>query len=333
MRKYRKAEDCMAEKPLLNTYLFNGNDELKQEMLLERLTKRIAQVGDLSMNLQVLIAKDIKDPTQMLDALNTMPFGSPLRLVVIKEVNRAAKGVQESLIGYIKQPSPTTVLVLTAEKLEERTALFKAIKAQDPSSILDCSQKKRSELPQLVQNIARQEGVDISFVAARALVERVDGETVMLNNETRKLAAIVRTRGDREIGERDVAQHVARLAEPKLWELTDALALRDTALCLILIERMRSYTAIGLLTPCIIRIREILTAMILKQRGQSVAQYMHKKDWQVKGLLRATELFKQEELEALLKQAPQTEALMKSGADADQLLKLWVINACAQNSA
>lgn len=329
----RKAAANVSEKPLLGVYLLQGEDSLKREMLLERLMDRIAQQGDLSMNMQVFNAKDIKDATQMLDALNTMPFGSPVRLVIIKEVSQLNKGMQDRLVSYIKQPLASTVLAMTASKLDARSSLYKAVLATSPLAILDCAPKRRSEMFQLVQNIAAQQGVSISFIAAKDLVERVDGETVMLHNETKKLCAIIKSRGGTQISEKDVAQYVARQSEPKPWELANALALRDTSLCLKLIGRMRSYTAVGLFTQCTSRIREILTALIVRQRGQSVAQALHKQDWQIKEVLKACELYRQDELVALLKEAPHIEARMKSGADAQELLKLWVINACTRVNA
>ena len=319
----------MAEKPLTQVYLLNGDDALKQEMLLERLMKRIAEVGDLSLNSQVFSGKDLKTPDQILDALNTIPFGSPFRLVVVKEADRLVKEVQGALVSYIEHPLVTTVLVLVADKLAMNTRLYKVIQSNFASSIIDCSQKKRSELPKLIRNIAKAEGVDISPAATREMLERLGVSTVTLSNETKKLASIIRSRGDSSITERDVIQHVSRLAEPKQWDLANALAKRDASLCLRLIDRMKGFTAAGLFALCIASIREILTAMILKKRGVSVAQALRKQDWQIKELLQGTELYRQDELEDLLKKAPEIESLMKSGADADELLKLWIIEACA----
>ena len=323
----------MAEKPLSQVYLFVGDDVLKQEMLLKRLSDRIVEMGgDLSMNSQTFTAKDITQTEQLLGVLNTMPFGSCYRFVTIKEADHLNKETVSALLGYIARPLDTTILVLVAEKLAKTTRLYKAIHDRFPSSIVECGQKKRNELPQLIKNIAKTEGVDISPNAARLLIDRVGSSTVMLNNETRKVAAIVKSRGKNAITEEDVTRNVARLAEPKLWELTNALALRDTASCLEIIDRMKSFTAAGIFVQCVIRIREILTAQVLQQRGQSVTRALNKQDWQIKELLQGATLYSQRELEALLKEAPGIEQRMKSGADADHLLRLWVINACVKKS-
>lgn len=322
-----------SEKPLLPLYLFGGDDILKQEMLLKRLQERIAKLGDLTLNSQAFSGKEIHNPQALLDALNTMPFLSPVRLVVVKDADGMPKAVQEALTGYAGQPTETTVLVLIAKKLAASSRLYKAFAKHNAKSILDCSSKKQSELPPLIKNMARSEGVDISTAATNLLLELVGNSTVSLSTEIKKLAAIAQGAERTRIDENDVLSNVARLAEPKPWDLTDALALRDTALCLRLIERMKGFTAIGLLAHCTTRVREILTACTLKARGVSVAQTMGKQEWQLRAVMRATTLYSPDELEDILVGTPGIEQQMKSGGDADTLLRMWLINACAKKTA
>jgi DNA polymerase-3 subunit delta len=321
------------EKSLFPLYLFNGDDVLKQEMLLTRLQERIAKMGDLTLNSQTFAGKETHSAQSLLDALNTMPFLSPVRLVVVKDADGLSKAVSEALVEYAAAPTESTVLVLIAKKLAVSTRLYKAIAKNNPKSILDCSAKKQSELPPLIKNMAKSEGVDITSSAISLLLELVGASTVLLNTEIKKLAAIVRAIDKNRIDENDVLGNVARLAEPKPWDLTDALANRDTALCLRLIERMKGFTAIGLLTQCVTRIREILTASTLKSRGVSVAQALGKQEWQLRVVMRATTLYTPDELEALLVAAPKIEQQMKSGGDADTLLKMWIIGACTKKTA
>jgi hypothetical protein len=57
---------------------------------------------------------------------------------------------------------------------------------------------------------------------------------------------------------------------------------------------------------------------------------MGKQEWQLREVMSATNLYRPQELERLLKRTPEIEMRMKSGADADQLLRLWLIDACTQ---
>jgi DNA polymerase-3 subunit delta len=316
------------EKPLSELYLFDGEDALKQDTLLERLRQRVAAIGDLTMNYQVFAAKSITGKEHLLDALNTIPFGSPVRLVVIRDAETLSKTLQEALVAYVQKPSTTTVLVLITKKLSKASRLYKAILGYSAKSIIDCGPKKRSELPALVRQMARGEGVEIGPSAANLLIERVGTSTVALNTELRKLAAMVKARGLGKVEDADVAHNVVRMVEPKPWDLTNALALRDVSLCLRLVDRMRGYTAVGLFAQCVAKLREILTAIVLKQRGLPVASSMGKQEWQLKEVLKATTLYRSEEIVCLLRQAPDIELRMKSGADANLLLKQWIIGVC-----
>ncbi|MDR1082918.1 MAG: DNA polymerase III subunit delta [Coriobacteriales bacterium] len=320
------------EKPLSRLYLFNGDDVLKQDTLLERLRQRVSAEGDLTMNMQVFGAKDIPSANELLNALNTLPFGSPIRLVVIKGADGLSKTLQEALVTYAHNPSATTVLALVAKKLSISSRLYKAIKKYDAQSIINCGAKKRSELPALVRGMARGEGVDITGSAAIQLIERVGTSTIALNTEIGKLAAIAKADGSNRIEDEAVAFNVARLVEPKPWDLTNALALRDLPLCLKLVDRMRGYTAVSLFMQCIAKLREVLTAATLKKRGVPVASSMGKQEWQLKEVIKATALYQSEELIALLQRAPKIETHMKSGADADQLLRVWLVDACTQKT-
>ncbi|HBT95532.1 MAG TPA: DNA polymerase III subunit delta [Coriobacteriia bacterium] len=322
----------MAEKPLSAMYLFNGDDNLKQEMLLERLRKRVESGDETGMNVQVINEKELQGPAHLTDILNTIPFGSPQRLVIVKEVDTLKKPLVEALTAYVAAPLETTVLAMTAKKLARNTRFYKAIEKYSSQSIIDCSQKKRSELPQLIRGIAQAEGVEIGVPAANALIDRVGTSTVSLSTETKKLAAIIKGKGAKTITENDVRSLVALAVEPKSWDLTNALAQRDLSLCLQLLARMKGFTEVGLFAICVTRIREILTAQTLKNRREPVAAGMGKQDWQIREIVRGAELYRQSELLALLKEAPVIEKKMKSGSDAKQLLELWIVAACAGSS-
>ena len=322
-----------AEKPLSALYLLNGDDSLKQAKLLERLRLRIEASGDITMNYQVLTAKDIQGQQHLLSMLNTLPFGALQRLIVIKDVEQLPKTLSETLVEYAKRPSPSTVLAMTATKLASSTRLYKAVAAFDPKSIVDCGQMKRSELPRLIRELAKAEGLEMAAAAANALVDRVGTSTVAISTEVKKLAAVALADGRKRIDESDVNNNVAWMVEPKPWDLTNALALRDLALCLRLVNRMKGYGALGLFIQCLMRIREILTAKSLKARRVPVAAGMGKQEWQLREVIRGCDVYSNEELLALIEQAPEVEQRMKTGADADQLLRLWLIGACVPNDA
>lgn len=315
------------EKPLLSLYLFNGDDALKRETLLERLTKRIALLGDIDFNLDTFNAQQESTAGDIVSACNTLPFCSDIRQVVVKDVDKSNKTTLDGLTEYVASPCGTTVLVLVAEKLAKNTRLYKAIDKSANAAIVDCTSKKRNELPALVRSMAVSYDITISTGAATRLIELVGTSTIALDTELKKLSAYAKTKQSDVINEADIEKLIVRTAEIKPWELTDALASRDTERCLTLLARMQGQSPHGLLAMCLTRIRELITTKAVSSRrdGVSVASALGMPDWRVKNHSRWAAQFSRKELIDALRSAADLEKQMKSGGDPDLLFEQWII--------
>jgi DNA polymerase-3 subunit delta len=130
----------------------------------------------------------------------------------------------------------------------------------------------------------------------------------------------------------DIIEQVPALVEPKPWELADALCQRDSLLVLRMQEAMRSSTPTAIFTNCVARLREVLAIIALQDRGINspvqIASALGKQDWQIRSSLAAAKRFSKDELTEHIRLAHQTEAAMKSGADAEHILVLWLLDVC-----
>ncbi|MDR1422166.1 MAG: DNA polymerase III subunit delta [Coriobacteriales bacterium] len=330
------------KKPLLAAYLLNGDDELKVKMMLERLTDRMAELGDPSFNQQTFIGGELRSSHALLDALNTLPFAAEARLVVLKDVDSAPKHISEALVDYLKAPMPTTVLVLCARSLAKNTRIFKAVAAIGEKAIIDCSAIKRSELPDLIVRLARTKGMSIDRAAGDALIERIGTSTVALSNEIERLSSILIALGRDRIRTQDVDRNVARLVEPKPWDLTDALALRNLAVCLQLLNRIEgltpaaslNQTILRLYAQCLTKLREILSVQSLKSRGVvDIPGALKRPEWQLRTTMRGAGIYDESELIAILHQAPETEQRMKSRPETGREMERWLMRVCGRSQA
>jgi len=299
-----------------------------QATLLKRMDARIAAGGDLALNRQEFKAETIKEPSTLLDALNTLPFAALYRLVVVRELEGLLKPVSEALVDYLKAPNPTTVLVLTASKLASNTRLYKAIAASHAQAIVQTAAKKQPELLELIGKMARDQGVGIDRQAAEVLTRRLGNNTVALNNEIVKLAAMARAAQRRSIDLNSVQSHVVRSEEPKPWDLTNVVLARDLPRALQLLARMQSASPIALLFQIVVKLRDVLRVQGLRQLGLNPAVELKRPEWQLRNELIAASRYSRQELEGLLRLAPVTEKGMKSGGDASQLLQQFIVAAC-----
>jgi DNA polymerase-3 subunit delta len=127
-----------------------------------------------------------------------------------------------------------SVLVLTAEVVDERRALFKIIKAQ--GVVIDCGVgPKKDYATQMSLDVAR-DAIRQAVAAARKTIDRAAGEYILertglsmraLASELEKLVLFVGPRT--EIGLADAAAVLSGSREAGIFDLTNALAERDAA--------------------------------------------------------------------------------------------------------
>lgn len=311
--------------PLLPAYLVVGEDELKRETVAKRLHARLSSMGDLSFNSDEFNGETAAG-ADIAAACNTVPFASPVRLVEVQAVERLKKADSEALMAYLAAPCESTVLCLVATKLAKNTRLYKAVAALGKSAVIDCAPLKRYELPKTVRSMAVTHGVTFTEGAAAKLVDLVGENTVHLDSEVRKIA--LAHRGTDAVTEREVEALVVRTAEVKPWEFVDAFSERNLKKCLALLGCMESVTPYALIGMCTTRVRELVCARSLDERGQgrAVASALGMPDWRVKNHVRWARGFSAAELRTALESARDAEQAMKSGTDPNAAFMSWVLD-------
>lgn len=317
-----------SREPLLSAYLAVGTDELKAGRVVQRL-KAYLPPESLAFNLDEREVTPALDADSLISSLETLPLGSPLRVVILTHGERLTRELRDALADYLKNPNPSTTLCLVAEKLDGRSPLYKAFKAMDPKAVIDCAPVKRWELPRQVIRMARGYGMQMDEGAAEALVERVGQSTAMLDGQLRTLSELCR--GKSTISVDDVVENVARIQEPKPWTFVDAICERNAAEALGQYFLMDNPSQIALTAFIAMRIRELVCAKSLVARGEgpALANELGKKSWQVKNHVRWAGHFKEGELEAILARCARTERELKGGANPDMCLVSLVAFCCS----
>lgn len=312
---------------LLAAYLAVGADELKRQRTVERLESHLdGQFRDF--NLDEREASGDLAAEDLLASLMALPFGPGPRLVVVRRAERLPKPVSEAIVSYLADPNPTTVLLLVAESLAKGTRLYKSVAALGPKAVVDCSPKRRSELPALVSRMAAVRGKSMSHDAAAELVSLVGESTVMLDTQVRTLCELV---GDvDEVTLDDVRAHVRRVAEVKPWDLLDAVSARDLPRALSLYSMMRDPSQVFLLSLVAGRMRELVCAASLEARGESaaLASTLKRAPWQVRRLPAWARGFSAAELAGSFRLCADADRALKGGADPDVTFVRLVSDIC-----
>jgi DNA polymerase III subunit delta len=181
-----------------------------------------------------------------LEQAQTMPMLSPKQVVFLENVEtieelaeKKRDAAVEQLEAYFRDPSPFTVLVLEATRLDQRMRLGKLL--AEKTLVVEVGLGENPEQRQaaavlLAQSMAKDEGVTFEKAAAEDLAEFVSADLQRLQTEIAKLVTYI---GDRKLIRRDdVATMVISEKTTTVWELANMLGNRQGGTALDFLDRL-----------------------------------------------------------------------------------------------
>jgi DNA polymerase-3 subunit delta len=180
------------------------------------------------------------DAVEVVARAQMRPMLAAQQVIFVGEAEAWEKGGEEqvkstiaALGAYLEDPAPFTVLVLEAEKLDQRTRLARLLAERSLVVDLDAS---GADPGALAVEMARERGVALDPAAARALVEATAGRAARMATELEKLACYAGE--SRRIGAADVRELVVSDGAAEVWELADLLASGRRARAFALIDEL-----------------------------------------------------------------------------------------------
>ncbi|MFI5308353.1 MAG: DNA polymerase III subunit delta [Polyangiales bacterium] len=161
--------------------------------------------------------------SRVVDAAKTLPMLASHRLVLVRDADALAAPELDKLADYIEAPSPSSCVVLVAEKLDGRTKLAK--RATKLGLLWEAAPLKLGDLRRFVDGEAKRRGARLAADAAGALIDAVGNDLPALDDALERLSLYV---GEgNTIGVDAVDACVAKLRVESIWALVDAVGMRD----------------------------------------------------------------------------------------------------------
>lgn len=178
-----------------------------------------------------------------------------------------AKGIAEIVPSL---PETTTLIVLVPDELKAETPLMQAARRFGKSHVF--AKPKGAQLNDWVIRRARSQKRLLTPEAARMLVESLGDNLRMLASEIDKLATYVGADG--EIGVEAVRAITPVARQSKVFDLTDALARRDTAMAIALLHDLlaNGESPLGIVALTAFQTRSLMQVKLLSERGMSAYQ-------------------------------------------------------------
>jgi len=174
------------------------------------------------------------DLQHVLTVAKTMPMFGNRRLTVWRGPSPVKEDDSEKIIDYIKNPSPTTILVLAmlTSKIPDR--LLKT------AGGLGCAHRieriAERSLTKWVSGIFRQEGVNISGEAVGTIADFAGCNLQMIEDAKEKL--ILYTMGKDSIEASDVEELLLASRSADIYELADALWEKNAAMAMKVLSQL-----------------------------------------------------------------------------------------------
>lgn len=229
----------MADEPALQpVYLITGTDRPKVATALARLRRHFAAEAIEHVSAQEAAGADV------VALCNAGSLFGDQRLVIVEGVDgspgserrltNAWKAAEVStVIDYVRDPAPGTVLALVGEDVRKDAPLRKAV--EKAGRVLEYSVVKRARAQWVAERFTSR-GARAEPEACALLLQLVGEDDLHgLASEIDKIA--LWAQGE-PVGEREILELAAPQAEAPVFELTDAWGERDTARALAASEKL-----------------------------------------------------------------------------------------------
>lgn len=332
-------------------YLWYGEDRYSLTEALRILKEAFLAEDPSGSNIELFIGKDTASQ-EIVAAANTTSFFSR-RLVIVDDIpyfNQAkskdkGKGNssddngeelevsitdEESILDYVQNPNPDTILVLISEKVNRGRKLFKGI--SKAGKVLEFAYPQgMPEWLHWIQKEAKARGKQISSGDASFLLEYAGHHTGILCQELDKLALYIGERG--EITKIDIERVGIPLIETTVFAMLDAIATGKTAEALLKLKEVLSQDYYLKVHTMIVRqVRLLLAASLIRKQGGTAEKLIETagiKPFEGNKVFRQAVAFTPGRLAGAMEDCLSTElALKSSGGNPHFLLEMMVIRLC-----
>jgi DNA polymerase-3 subunit delta len=197
-------------------YAVLGAETLLAEEALELLATCVPpESRDFNAN---LYSGDDENARSFLAQARSFPFMTERRLVVVRRFDKMSfrePRAEGALMEYLQQPSPTTVLVLAAEKLDRRLKVTQSV--LKCARVVVVEELSERELPSWVRGRFAMHGLEVDAKACAHLVQLVGDSLLDLRNEVDKVAARFADAG--RVGKEEVSETVGHYRQEEVWAI------------------------------------------------------------------------------------------------------------------
>ncbi len=324
-------------KAFQRVYLFFGEEQYLVNLYESNIKQAVLSEEAALMNCDVFEGKNA-DLTQLFQTVNTLPFFSDRRLVLVKESGLFAAGRKDDtqqVAAWVEdkggQGLPDfCVLVFIESQVDKRNKLYKAV-----SKAGRCVEFQTPDEKALIDWIARslkKEGKTIAIKDARVLIQATGGDMSLMQQEMGKLVTHC---PQAMVTAHDIEAVCIKPLAVRVFDLLDAIGAKDGHKALdifnnLVVTKQSPIMVIAVLGK---QLKQLLQCKMLAEKGNPpgmIAEKMELRSFMVNNLMAQGRRFSSAKLSQLLSLCLETDISIKTGKMNDQLaVELLIIQSLA----
>lgn len=309
-------------------FLLYGQEEYVLDKSIDQIKDHFLKPDQADFNLDIIDTMP-KDPFDLINKCNTLPFMADFRLVVLKNIGifdlKDKLGLEPWVDELAKLPS-TSVLIIKEESIDKRKKIYKFFQKEGYIEEFDYLNEK--DIIRYLGRWFHQRNLRIKTAAILLLLERVGSDLTTIINECDKLANYAQ-----EVVTEDMVKDLVReRLESKIFSLTDALGAKDREGVIrhyhIMVENRESMNHVLFMIGRHIKLLyQTKLIQSSKRPGTDLMQVLGLPQFVARKLKDQAKLFSQSELNHILKELVDLEWDFKRGKiDLEIGLELFLIN-------
>lgn len=265
MTKYEDLMRGLRQGKILPVYLFFGDEEFLIQEAVSLILAKTVDPASQDFNFNTVYCKGTPG-SEIVNLAQTLPFMSERRTVIAKEIEALKAGDLEELVAYLKDPSPSTCLILLANQPRfEKKTVINAVESHGAVTrffaLLD------REIVPWINGWVKGKGLTIQNEAAQYVWQTLGNDLQAISNELEKTAVFLKDR--KAVTLDDVKAVVGDFREFTSFDLAEAVGRKNRDRAFLVLGRLiqEGEQPVGLLGSLAWNYRRILKAKSFESAG------------------------------------------------------------------
>jgi len=332
-----------SNKPIYPVYFLYGPEDYLVEEEVQKLLNQTLSPKERGFNLHLFNGEE-HSSQEIIQTAQTLPMFSHHRFVLVRESDRMDEEKVDSLMEYIKKPSPSTCFVLQGQTIGPWKKHRKEI--EKTGKVIEHTRLKGQGLISWMKDRIAEEGKTLSHEAAEYLVEIVGDHLYDLDNALEKAFLTVGAKQNIELT--DVEEVTTEVKISTVFDLTDAIGHQNLEKALGILEKALESKAVFFKKeqegskfadpiPFLLSMmaKQYWSMLVIKQMSSrrqdagDLAKELGTSPWNIKKLMEQAKSFSEASLREGIFRCHQTDlAIKRSGGPKDLLMEKLVIDLC-----